>query len=276
MKYLKPHFFIIGERKCGTSSLYRYLLDHPQVLPCRVKEPQFFTKPLWKLPLAWRKYQALFPAVNHKGQITLNWPELDKDGHLFTETVQFEQQPGINYFTGEASVNTFFAANPRVVKFFLPQVRLIVMLRDPVSRVFSHYRMLERFKVEGRKTQQLRSFDLDMREEMDRVRKGHRTSLIGPSLYIQQLERWWRVFPKTQLLVLRMEDFADVTKAAMVMEEVCTFLGLPAHDFGSILNRQFNKAPSAPVPSPIAEELRHFFEPYNQVLEDRLDRKMNW
>ena len=44
MQYLRPSFFIIGERKCGTSSLYRYLIAHPNVLPCQLKEPNFFGK----------------------------------------------------------------------------------------------------------------------------------------------------------------------------------------------------------------------------------------
>jgi hypothetical protein len=42
MTHLRPHFFIIGERKCGTSSVYRYLVAHPHVLPGRLKEPNFF------------------------------------------------------------------------------------------------------------------------------------------------------------------------------------------------------------------------------------------
>ena len=39
---MRPSFFIIGANKCGTSSLYRYIVANPQVLPCAIKEPNFF------------------------------------------------------------------------------------------------------------------------------------------------------------------------------------------------------------------------------------------
>ncbi|MEN0003665.1 MAG: sulfotransferase [Bacteroidota bacterium] len=276
MEYLSPHFFIIGERKCGTSSLYRYLLAHPQVLPCAVKEPQYFTKPWWKRQLEWKKYQALFPVKGQQSPLVMHWPELDKSGNLYHEEVHFDRAAGIDYVTGEASANTFYEAHPRAVKQRLPDIRLIVLLREPVARTYSHYRMISRFKAEGRPTQALTNFDWDMRQAMEQVMKGKQSPILSPSLYIQQLEKWWRVFPKEQLLVIPTEALEGVEQGMAIMNRVTTFLGLTPFDFASELEKRYNQAPPKRLPEPISSELRHFFAPYNQILEDRLGQHFNW
>ena len=181
MQHLLPSFFIIGERKCGTSSLYRYLVSHPNVLPCKVKEPHFFTKPLWKMLLGFKKYKRLFPAIKTDGDLQFEWPELDENGQLFTETVTVERKEGVKYITGEASVNTFFYANPKIVRRFLPEVKIILVLREPAERTFSHYRMLQRFKKEGRKTMPISDFATDMQREMQRVKNGETSAVLSPS-----------------------------------------------------------------------------------------------
>lgn len=276
MQHLLPHFFIIGERKCGTSSLYRYLLHHPQVLPCKVKEPQFFTQSLWRIVLGWRRYQSLFPERKNTMNVQVEWPELDEHGQLFTELLTFHRTSDKPYITGEASANTFYYANPRVVRYFLPNTRLILMLRHPRERAYSHYRMIERFKAEGRKTQALQGFEMDMRTAMDQVQKGHANSILEPSLYVRQLERWLKIFPREQLFIIQTEAMEQETSAALIMEALCHFLGLSPFDFSEIINHKFNRAPQSSVPMPIAGELDDFFRPYVQALEDRLQQKMTW
>ena len=276
MQYLKPSFFIIGERKCGTSSLYRYLLSHPLVLPCKQKEPQFFTRKPWHIWWNIRKYYALFPTVSYEGDLQIEWPELDKAGKLFTEPVQFERKEGVHYITGEASANTFFQAHPRVVHYFLPQVKFILMLRNPVDRTWSHFRMLRRFQDEGRRGAQLLEFGLEMQKAMEMVRIGKKHNLLSPGLYVQQLKKWWKVYPKKQFYIIQMEDLEKPKKAAKVMDRLCRFLELPPHDFSKIMHQKFNVAPGEEIPNEIRQELHQFFLPYNQGLEDLLDRKMKW
>ncbi len=270
MKYLLPSFFIIGERKCGTSSLYRYLIAHPNVLPGKVKEPDLFSKPWWKVLWGFPKYRELFPAVNASGSIELNWPELDKNGQLYNETISMERKEGVNYITGEASVNTFYYANPRLVKSLLPGVKIILMLRSPAERAFSHYRMHERFRNEGRKSMARTNFETDIREEMLKVLKGEESLLLGPSIYVKKLPHWLNIFGKDRLLIIRAEDMKEAQTASKVMNEVFEFLELPPFDMGRMLNQRFNVAPPKMMNDSIRHELEAFFEPYNQQLNDLL------
>jgi hypothetical protein len=277
MKYLKPAFFIIGERKCGTSSLYRYLLEHPNVLPCKLKEPQFFVKKPWRIWWNIKQYYALFPTVDYQGDITVQWPELDKTGNIFFETLNYERLENQTYLTGEASAETFHRANPRILKHFLPDIKLIVMLRNPVERAYSHYRMLERFRAEGRSTKvPLTNFAYDMRAEMNAIKVGKKGFFLSPSLYIQNLERWTKVFSKDQLFVIRTEDMEMPKQANQLMSDLCQFLNLPDHDFSPVLHNRYNKAPKKQIPPTIAKELSAFFKPYNYALESYLGRKLHW
>ena len=105
--YLEPSFFIIGERKCGTSSLYRYLVAHPNVLPCALKEPNFFGKGVDYVQQNIAEYWSMFPAKDSEATIEFSWPELNKQGILYHEDVVVERKTGINYITGEASAIPF-------------------------------------------------------------------------------------------------------------------------------------------------------------------------
>ena len=276
MGRLKPSFFILGERKCGTSSLYRYLLHHPNVLPCKVKEPQFFTQNVFKIAWKWKQYLQLFPELSQTKEVILKWPELNQSGTLYEETIVFPIDPQQTYITGEASANSFYHANPQLVNYFLPQLKLIVLFRNPIDRAFSHYRMIQRFQQEGRKTRGLKGFELDMLEEMEKARLGKKTDFIGPSLYINQLKKWEKVFGKERILVLRTEDLAKPKKAARIMEQLCEHLAITPFDFSTVLNERYNVAPSKHFPAHFREEMEWFFRPYNQVLEDHIGRKMKW
>lgn len=269
-----PSFFIVGERKCGTSSLYRYLVAHPQILPCKVKEPNFFSKPWWKIVRGFKKYQSLFPALNQEGSIEFQWPELDENGRLFTETISVERQVGMSYITGEASVNTFYYANPRLVKWLLPDVKIILMLREPAERTFSHYRMLERFKREGRKTISLQDFSTDMKIEMEKVSRGKESMVLSPSVYAKKLPVWLNLFGKDRLFIIRSEDMEDQKKTESIMKRLFRFLEVADFEMGDMLSQRFNVAPPESMPEDIQQELVEFFEPYNKQLEDLLGVKL--
>ena len=276
MGHLTPSFFIVGERKCGTSSLYRYLLAHPQVLPCKVKEPQFFTQHLLKIWWNQKKYFQLFPDPNRLDEITMDWPELDEKGQLFKEQVRFSTKEQQEYITGEASANALYLANPKVVKRYLPKVKIIMMFRHPVDRAFSHYRMIQRFQGEGRKTRMLMGFEVDMMKEMQEARIGKKTDFIGPGIYINQLKKWEKVFGKDQIFVIRMEDLAKPKKSLKVMNELTSFLNLQAFDYREVLQKRFNVAPATDFPLHMREEMLFYYRPSNLVLEDYLQRKLNW
>ncbi len=103
-----PDFIILGAQRAGTSSLYYYLSQHPQILPAVRKELHFFDDH-YRRGLGW--YRSQFPTRGARGTIT-----------------------------GEAT--PYYLSHPHAparIQRLLPQARLIVLLRNPVERAISHY-----------------------------------------------------------------------------------------------------------------------------------------
>jgi hypothetical protein len=104
-----PDFLIIGAMKCGTTSLYNYLRDHPEIAMSQLKEPSYFCHS-YDRPLSW--YQSLFPK---KEDAVL--------GEASTHYTKYPIHNGI----------------PARIHDVLPSVKLIYLVRDPVERIVSQY-----------------------------------------------------------------------------------------------------------------------------------------
>lgn len=243
----EPNFMIIGFAKCGTTSLYEYLIQHPQILPAAKKETMFFSEN-FDYGIDW--YQAHFPSI----------PE------------------GQNFITGEASAH--YIDHPhafeRVYNHF-PGVKLIVLLRNPIERTYSDYQMWKMLGMENR------PFEKVIVPEMDRV-KGEaqatfdeRTRRVCPSflpssLYVYSLKRWMALFPREQFLVLQTEELcADPGK---VLNEVFHHLGLNEYRIQNY--GKHNVGSYAPISDEMQSRLKRYFRPHNQLLEEFLGIKFNW
>ena len=277
MKYLRPGFMIIGEQKCGTSSLYRYLVAHPDVLPCKTKEPQLFHQEEAVIEEKLGAYWALFPEVAGTEPIAFIWPELDEQGQIYHETVEVTRIPGKTYLTGEASANTFREVPPRRLQKHLPEIKLILMLRNPIERAFSLHRMYQRFQAEGRELDfGVRDFEADMKAELHAWGAGISGRYLATGMYARHLNEWWEVFGKERLFILITEELADPLLAPEVMNQLQIFLELPHIDYTDILAHHYNQAPTAEVPESIRAELTQFFTPYNESLAQLLERELPW
>ncbi|MFM9007570.1 MAG: sulfotransferase domain-containing protein [Bacteroidota bacterium] len=205
-----PSFLIIGAAKCGTTSLYNYLIRHPQVAACFKKEVHYFDY------------------YHHKGP---NWYR-----------AHFPLQSSVlqgNLIVGESS--PYYLAHPLSpsrVAAELPKVKLICMLRNPVDRAISSYQNQVRLGIES-----LTSFEEALAAEDERI-LGHEERLerepeyssfehkyfsyFHRGCYAIQLKRWMDAFPSHQFLVIRSESFfADPRREFM---RVLRFLELPDAD----------------------------------------------
>ncbi len=273
--YLKPSFFIIGERKCGTSSLYRYLVEHPNVLPCQLKEPNFFAQGKDQVTANIEAYWKLFPTQKDQGDISFVWPELNKEGILYHEDVNVNRIQGRQYLTGEASANTFYEADPALVAEYLPDIKLILLFRNPVERAFSHHRMYQRFQEEGRELGFIvTDFESDVRQEMNLINDGGWGEFLTPGIYLRKLENWRAHFPKHQLKIFTAKELKQSPQ--QTLNEIMDYLDLPNYQYGDFLNHHFNKAPQASMSAELYQDLDTFFQPYNEKLESFLGRKMSW
>lgn len=268
---MKPHFIIIGGVKCASTSLFRYLIEHPNVLPGSYKEPGFFNNRSWlRAGLRFHKYLNNFPRKSSKETSILNWPTLSPEGKI-VET-KLEQKRDINrkYVTGEASATYNFSANPRLVKFFLPRVKIIVLLRNPTYRFISHWKMFRRFTEEGRPGYDVGDLVPFIKHEITAYHDNEPTRLIHQGLYHDIVQKWQHHFDENQFLILESQEFSEPDGAAELMNTVTTFLELPEFDYSEIVAEKFNVAPKEENNDEAKKLLDQFYQTSNEQLKLKL------
>lgn len=257
-----PEFLIIGGQRCGTTSLYNYLGGHPSVRTPLVKEPHFFTGQ-WPRGTGWYRAQFALRPRRRAGRH-------GDPGRAQT----FEATP---YYL-------FHPCAPERAARVLPDAKLIVLLRDPVERAYSHYQHSVRQGMESMSfPEALALEETRLHGEEDRLRAdsryhgtNHRVfSYTSRGFYADQLERWLLHYPRESLLILRSEDlFAD---PAARFAEILRFLGLPAWSpaqFGVHTKRSPQRP--ADIPAATRQLLEERFAGANRRLEALLGRELAW
>ena len=260
-KRLKPAFLVIGVGKAGTTSLFSYLVSHPQIAEPLVKEINYFNQN-WGRPLDW--YLAHFPRASRVSPGTI---------------------------TGEASPGYMFnSANPARVAATLPDVKLIVLLRDPVLRAISHYHhdvnhkirsphgLLETMVAEGRErcpelTDRLAS-EIGWSQAPIVPLPGERWPplYIRDGLYAERLAPWLELFDRSRMLILKSEDlFANPRH---VYERTLRFLGVPAFDLGPI--KAHNVGTYRDVDPRVSRYLSEIYAEPNRQLQKLLGKEFSW
>ena len=257
---LLPDFLIIGGKKCGTSSLYNYLAEHPRVAPAFRKEVHFFDNAANPGAL---RYRAYFPTSAYKSYV--------------------RRRRGSGFLTGEATpYYLFYPLAPKRVRRIVPGAKLVALLRNPVDRAYSHY------YHEVRRGTEDASFEEAIEHETQRLsgeREGilradgydslnhRRYSYLSRGMYVDQIRNWREHFPEEQLLILRSEDLYSDT--ASVVGRTLEFLGLPAADlgeYGAVNRGGYRDRMDAAT----REYLIDYFRPHNERLYDYLGRDFGW
>jgi hypothetical protein len=200
-----PTFLIIGTAKAGTTSLWWYLLQHPQICLATVKEPRFFA------------YEG--ERVNYLGPGDDKWA---RETATTWETYQALFHPAPSQrAVGEASnVYLYFAskAAPRIAE-RIPNAKLIAILRHPVERAYSNFLML---RGEGREP--AADFRKALREEKKRL-AAHWSpgwAYTGRSFYADSIATYFKSFPRAQMRFFLYEDWARAPQ--QVLREIFQFL----------------------------------------------------
>ncbi len=285
-----PNFMILGTIKGGTTSLYSYLGQHPDVLFSTPKEPVFFE---YEYDRGLEYYQqTYFSALRHERAV------------------------------GEARVtHLFLPFIPDRILATLPDARLIVILRDPVKRAFSHWWMR---RCQGAESL---SFKDAVEDNLRRLATGQRFEgevgaqqwvagfdpvgflskariYVDAGYYAEQLQNYYARFPREQIRVVFFEDLERDPEG--MVRELWSFLGVdPKVPLKGLL--PYNQAVPAPlvglfrftnrlglrrlIPSSIGSYLRHWasrmgspprieariehmlyqhYAPYNRALEELL------
>ena len=260
-----PDWLVIGAQKSGTTSLYFYLMQHPQncfALP-DIKEPQFFNKHYNK---GINYYRSHFPLRSLE----------------FLRSLRLSQ-----YQTREATPEYLFHHfSPARAYQLVPNAKLIVVLRNPVERAYSHWNMI---RTKGQRVETL-SFEDAVDAETERIQPEYEKMLADPinfswsgplewfsyverGKYVDQIENWLKYFPKDQILILKSEDFlAEPQKNYF---RVTQFLGLKPYekiDFGTTQVGTYKSK----MPSGVREKLVETFKPYNERLQKYVDWSIDW
>ena len=243
-----PQFIIIGTQKGGTTSLYRYLEQHPQIFPAIRKEIYFWNYH-YRRGLDW--YLAHFPRLS---------------------TYK-------NYLTGEASPN-YLEDKQTPTRLFqaFPQMKFIVLLRNPVDRAVSQYHHWIRLNREQQSLETAFQLELewlssDLKQQQIDPHYWTQTSrYLWRGCYILFLQRWMNIYPPEQFLILRSEDFYH--SPAVTLNQVFEFLDLPLTS--EIDFKPYNQGFYQPISEEIRQQLHQFFTPYNQKLEAFLGMKFDW
>ncbi|MGL6340114.1 MAG: sulfotransferase domain-containing protein [Waterburya sp.] len=239
-----PDFLVIGAMKSATSAIYEYMMQHQQIVRRFPKELHFFTLNYEK-GLDWYLSQFACPRENELGQKLL---------------------------IGEASPSYLSSEKaPALISKLLPDVKIIVSLRNPTDRAISHYyHQLHRVKDETRPIELVFSS-----QEIAQIRTNPHSktsNYLQLGKYVTQIKNWFNIFPKEQILILNYHDLEK--NADEFIKKILTFLELEYHAIDITEKVYSNPYPAIPVD--IKHRLNEFFEPYNAELENLLNTQFDW
>jgi hypothetical protein len=231
-----PNALIIGASKGGTTSLYHWLAQHPEVAPSRIKEVRYFNGHFEKGP---RWYAAQFAPSRGERVLVEASPSYLWDPHV-----------------------------PARVRASLGAPKLVAALREPVDRAWSQYWM----RVRRGETDA--PFETVLAHEAARLGAAGQMaddgsvsaldygfhSYLGKGLYAPQLERWLSVFPRESVHFIRSEDLFEAPER--VLGGLLDFLGLPRAAIPDLRPRNAGEYP--PLDPGLRRELAPLFAASNR------------
>ncbi len=203
----KVNFLICGTQKGGTTALDTYLRNHPEICMASHKEVHFFDR---------EKY-FLYDKPDYSQYISSFKP--GSDHIILGETTPIY----MDWYTA-----------PRRIWEYNPDMKLIILLRNPIDRAFSHWNM-----------QRERGFDtlpfLEAIQEEEKRRRlslpwqNRRHSYLDRGFYSEQIKRLLAFFPKEQMLIMKSEELRDGPQ--WMLNKICQFIGVSRMENVEDLNR---------------------------------------
>lgn len=213
-KKLIPNFFIVGTPKAGTTSFAEYLSQHPQVYMSPVKEPRYFSSDI----------PDRFPGVKIKPEEYFATRPLAKMHGLCIHRPEHYEQlfagAGNAIAVGEASVSYLYSkVAPRRIAEEIADPRILIFLRNPIERAYSHFRMDVAFGVSA-------TDDFVKAVEMDLANPNKDVShlYIEHGRYVPQLKRYLQLFPGERVKIYFHDDYRLDARDTLL--DIMSFLGV--------------------------------------------------
>lgn len=244
-----PDFVIIGAQRGGTTSLHAYLGAHPRIATAKTKELHFLTD-RFERGRDW--YAGQFPSTLPIGDLT-----------------------------GEATPYALFhPRSPRRLRQVAPDARLIVLLRNPIERAYSHYMHEHKSGFEHLAFEDALAAEPErLAGEEDRLASdpayisfNHKhASYMARGDYARQVERWLAHFPAEQMLFLRSEDLFEHPESSLA--DITSFLGITEAKMSFPMHNRTSGPAIDPV---VRERLRDRFAAPNRELNKLLEWNVRW
>lgn len=246
-----PNFFIIGANKAGTTSLYRYLGQHPQIFFSRIKEPSYyaFVKNLI-VPRPTRASSAIYP------QLIKTLPDYRR---LFD---------GVKGETAIGDASTTYLTYPdtaETIKTHRPEARIIAVLRNNADRAYSQYTMYVGSGWEDRSFEEV----ID-----DEIRLGGRGELfVDIGFYYARVKAFYDAFGRDAVKIYLYEDL--MLRPRWLLRELFTFLDVDPR-FSPDISSRFNvSAPRGPMKSETRRLLTDLYREDNRELQSLIRRDLS-
>ncbi len=243
-----PDFIIIGAQKSGTTSLFNYINLYSTNFKKPIKkEIEFFTQ---NQHYSTDFYRAHFP--------------LNKSAR---------------YKTGEASPSyLFFPNTAQRIKKFSPNIKLVVILRDPVERAYSHFKFSMRKVPEKERINFDRALKLEDEIKLDAdplATPSKRFSYKARGLYAEQLQNWLEHFPKENFFFIETKELEY--EPDILLTKLFNFLGLvKKEDINFEHLTKYNKNLYKPMATETENYLSNYFKKPNEKLFKLLGKNFPW
>jgi hypothetical protein len=257
---LLPDVLIIGAKRAGTTSMFRYLMEHPAFsAPMLGKGVHYYD---WYFDKGFDWYQGHFPT------------------RLYGEYVR--RRTGTRLVVGEGSPYYLFHPHaPHRIAESLPNAKLIVMLRDPVARAYSHHQYEVAWGHEDlpfeeaieREPERLEGeFQRLLDEPLYNSFPHLHHSYLARGRYEEQLRVWLSLFPREQMLILESEKFYEDPQ--QVFDQALAFVGLPAFTLTS--REQHNACRYPDLDDDVRRRLEEYYAEPNERLSELLGIEFGW
>lgn len=271
-KTIPPAFLIVGVQKAGTTALYQYLSNHPDIIAPSQKEIDFFwLDHLFEKGYSW--YEAQFP----------------KQTTFFGKRkISFESCP--HYLFSVTAAKRIYEYNP--------EIKIIIILRNPITRAFSQFQMYQRRRFDTEKNKQsakkyggdiqkffealnapdfFTNFSEAIEQEWKAIQTGGMQAphLISQGFYAQQIENYLQFFPRKQMLLLEHQSLKNQTQETL--RHVASFLEIKEKKWMKNELQKYHEGNyQEEINLKTYLKLQKIFKEPNQQLFKLIGREFNW
>lgn len=244
----EPDFLIIGAMKCGTTFLYHYLNEHPEIEMSRIQEVNYFSRHYYRSKWFYRSF---FPYKSRQMK------------------------------SGESGIHYIFDPRcPARIKKDLPNAKIILLLRNPIDRAHSHYNQIHSIDPADNFEHAIELEETRVAHLQEKIanRKFYTSveyetySYANRGLYYQQLSKWLEHYKLEELLIIKSEDmYANPNKT---LEKVYQHIGVSI-EFPQNLKPQ-NSREYEPMTDAMRNKLKEFFAKDSEKLKQLLGDNFSW